>query len=208
MRKVAVLFVVLSAIALAFSNQLGSVIPSMDVESVTLTLVFNEPFVQSYNIQSNPSKTIYSLSLNGVNGKDMNLPLRMGPVEGLWIRQEPSRLSINTALLTPARVEPEIIIRENVVIIRFFRSSAEVDIDKFTTYGMTIASAMTYLFSEEILNLSYILSPSVRDEKILVGFNLALPEEILRNILTSLGDRVAYAYLSDGTFYLGTPDEV
>jgi len=180
----------------------------MDVESVTLTLVFNEPFVQSYNIQSNPSKTIYSLSLNGVNGKDMNLPLRMGPVEGLWIRQEPSRLSINTALLTPARVEPEIIIRENVVIIRFFRSSAEVDIDKFTTYGMTIASAMTYLFSEEILNLSYILSPSVRDEKILVGFTLALPEEILRNILTSLGDRVAYAYLSDGTFYLGTPDEV
>jgi len=207
-RKVAVLFVVLSAIALAFSNQLGSVIPSMDVESVTLTLVFNEPFVESYNIQSNPSKTIYSLSLNGVNGKDMNLPLRMGPVEGLWIRQEPSRLSVNTALLTPARVEPEIIIRENVVIIRFFRSSAEVDIDKFTTYGMTIASAMTYLFSEEILNLSYILSPSVRDEKILVGFNLALPEEILRNILTSLGDRVAYAYLSDGTFYLGTPDEV
>ncbi len=208
MRKVAVLFVVLSAIALAFSNQLGSVIPSMDVESVTLTLVFNEPFVESYNIQSNPSKTIYSLSLNGVNGKDMNLPLRMGPVEGLWIRQEPSRLSVNTALLTPARVEPEIIVRENVVIIRFFRSSAEVDIDKFTTYGMTIASAMTYLFSEEILNLSYILSPSVRDEKILVGFNLALPEEILRNILTSLGDKVAYAYLSDGTFYLGTPDEV
>ncbi|SSC11759.1 putative Type II secretory pathway, component HofQ [Mesotoga infera] len=207
-RKVAVLFVVLSAIALAFSNQLGSVIPSMDVESVTLTLVFNEPFVESYNIQSNPSKTIYSLSLNGVNGKDMNLPLRMGPVEGLWIRQEPSRLSVNTALLTPARVEPEIIVRENVVIIRFFRSSAEVDIDKFTTYGMTIASAMTYLFSEEILNLSYILSPSVRDEKILVGFNLALPEEILRNILTSLGDKVAYAYLSDGTFYLGTPDEV
>lgn len=179
----------------------------MDAESVTVTLIFmNE--VTDYNIQSNPSKTIYSLALDGVSGRDMNLPLRMGPVEGLWTRQDPKRLSVNVALLIPAIDEPQVTIRENIVTLRFFRSNIDVDIEKFTTYGMTLSTAMTYLFSEEMLDLSYIISPSVRDEEVVVGFSLAMPEDILRNILTSLGDRVAYSYLTDGTFYLGTPEEV
>ncbi len=179
----------------------------MDAESVTVTLIFmNE--VTDYNIQSNPSKTIYSLALDGVSGRDMNLPLRMGPVEGLWTRQDPKRLSVNVALLIPAIDEPQVTIRENIVTLRFFRSKIDVDIEKFTTYGMTLSTAMTYLFSEEMLDLSYIISPSVRDEEVVVGFSLAMPEDILRNILTSLGDRVAYSYLTDGTFYLGTPEEV
>ncbi|MGD9907891.1 MAG: type II secretory pathway, component HofQ, partial [Mesotoga sp.] len=207
MRRIAVLFLVLGFFCIGFSNQLNSVIPSMDAESVTVTLIFmNE--VTDYNIQSNPSKTIYSLALDGVSGRDMNLPLRMGPVEGLWTRQDPKRLSVNVALLIPAIDEPQVTIRENIVTLRFFRSKIDVDIEKFTTYGMTLSTAMTYLFSEEMLDLSYIISPSVRDEEVVVGFSLAMPEDILRNILTSLGDRVAYSYLTDGTFYLGTPEEV
>ena len=35
---------------------------------------------------------------------------------------------------------------------------------------MTLSTAMTYLFSEEMLDLSYIISPSVRDEEVVVGF--------------------------------------
>ncbi|RLL91603.1 hypothetical protein BG32_11445, partial [Mesotoga sp. HF07.pep.5.2.highcov] len=105
MRRIAVLFLVLGFFCIGFSNQLNSVIPSMDAESVTVTLIFmNE--VTDYNIQSNPSKTIYSLALDGVSGRDMNLPLRMGPVEGLWTRQDPKRLSVNVALLIPAIDEP------------------------------------------------------------------------------------------------------
>ncbi|MCB1222862.1 MAG: type II secretory pathway, component HofQ, partial [Mesotoga sp.] len=206
-RRIAVLFLVLGFFCIGFSNQLNSVIPSMDAESVTVTLIFmNE--VTDYNIQSNPSKTIYSLALDGVSGRDMNRALRMGPVEGLWTRQDPKRLSVNVALLIPAIDEPQVTIRENIVKLRFFRSKIDVDIEKFTTYGMTLSTAMTYLFSEEMLDLSYIISPSVRDEEVVVGFSLEMPEDILRNILTSLGDRVAYSYLTDGTFYLGTPEEV
>ena len=179
----------------------------MDAESVTVTLIFKDN-VTDYNIQSNPSRTIYSLAMNGVSGRDMNLPLRMGPVEGLWTRQDPKRLSVNVALLIPAIDDPEVTIMENVVTLRFFRSNINVNIEKFTTYGMTLSTAMTYLFSEEMLDLSYIISPSVRNEQVVVGFSLAMPEDILRNILTSLGDRVAYSYLTDGTFYLGSPEEV
>jgi len=179
----------------------------MDAESVTVTLIFKDN-VTDYNIQSNPSRTIYSLAINGVSGRDMNLPLRMGPVEGLWTRQDPKRLSVNVALLIPAIDDPEVTIMENVVTLRFFRSNINVNIEKFTTYGMTLSTAMTYLFSEEMLDLSYIISPSVRNEQVVVGFSLAMPEDILRNILTSLGDRVAYSYLTDGTFYLGSPEEV
>jgi len=206
-RKIAVIFLVLGFFCIGFSNQLNSVIPSMDAESVTVTMIFNDT-VTDYNIQSNPSKTIYSLALNGVNGRDMNLPLRMGPVEGLWTRQDPKRLSVNIALLIPTIDDPEVTIRDNVVTLRFFRSKINVDIEKFTTYGMTVSTAMTYLFSEEMLDLSYVISPSVRNEEVIVGFSLAMPEDILRNILTSLGDRIAYSYLTDGTFYLGTPEEI
>lgn len=206
-RRIAVIFLVLGFFCIGVSNQLNSVIPSMDAESVTVTMIFNDT-VTDYNIQSNPSKTIYSLALNGVSGRDMNLPLRMGPVEGLWTRQDPKRLSVNVALLIPAIDEPEVKIMGNVVTLRFFRSKINVDIEKFTTYGMTVSTAMTYLFSEEMLDLSYVISPSVRNEEVIVGFSLAMPEDILRNILTSLGDRIAYSYFTDGTFYLGTPEEV
>ncbi|PZC52685.1 type II secretory pathway, component HofQ [Mesotoga sp. TolDC] len=206
-RRIAVMFLVLGFFCIGFSNQLNSVMPSMDAESVTVTMIFKDT-VTDYNIQSNPSKTIYSLALSGVSGRNMNLPLRMGPVEGLWTRQDPKRLSVNIALLIPAIDEPEVTIMENIVTLRFFRSSINVDIEKFTTYGMTVSTAMTYLFSEEMLDLSYVISPSVRNEEVVVGFSLAMPEDILRNILTSLGDRIAYSFLTDGTFYLGTPEEV
>ncbi len=206
-RRIAVMFLVLGFFCIGFSNQLNSVIPSMDAESVTVTMIFKDT-VTDYNIQSNPSKTIYSLALSGVSGRNMNLPLRMGPVEGLWTRQDPKKLSVNIALLIPAIDEPEVTIMGNIVTLRFFRSNINVDIEKFTTYGMTVSTVMTYLFSEEMLDLSYVIAPSVRNEEVVVGLSLAMPEDILRNILTSLGDRIAYSFLTDGTFYLGTPEEV
>ncbi|MDI3523327.1 type II and III secretion system protein [Kosmotoga sp.] len=194
---------------LIHANQLKSLVPTLDDRSVTITMTFSSALNElDYNIQSNPSKTVYSLTLYGVSGKNMNLPLRAGPVEGLWTRDLGDRMSLSVALLIPANKEPEVLLKNNTLILRFWRSAIEVSVDRFSTYSMNLQTVLTYLFSDEVLNLSHVITEKVGKLPVTVGFTSSHPEDILRNILISLGSQIAYAYLTDGTFYIGTPEEV
>ncbi|AKI97925.1 hypothetical protein [Kosmotoga pacifica] len=209
MKKHVVILLVLISVVFTFPNSLKTLVPSMDELSTIITLTFTGNVSEfDYELQSNPSKTIYTLTLNGIEGKDMDLPLRAGTVEGLWTRDLGDRYSVNVALLIPAKKEPDIIVKEKSIILRFWRSNVKVSIDKFSTFGMKLGSALTYLMSSEILDLSYVVTPSVRDLQLNVGFTSIYPEDILRNILISLGSEVSYAYFTDGTLYVGTPEEV
>lgn len=212
MKKSSLLFLFLFLLffsVLIHANQLKSLVPTLDDRSVTITMTFSSTLSElDYDIQSNPSKTVYSLTLYGVSGKNMNLPLRVGPVEGLWTRDLGDKMSVNVALLIPANKEPEVLLKNNTLILRFWRSAIEVSVDRFSTYSMNLETVLTYLFSDEVLNLSHVITEKVSNLPVTVGFTSSHPEDILRNILVSLGSHIAYAYLTDGTFYIGTPEEV
>ncbi|RKX51107.1 MAG: hypothetical protein DRP32_00760, partial [Thermotogae bacterium] len=209
MRKILATLLVLAAVVLLFPNSLKTLVPSMDEQSTSITLTFTSTVTEfDYEFQANPSKTIYSLTLYNVEGKNMDLPLRAGPVEGLWTRDLEGKYTISVALLIPAKREPEIFIKGNSIILKFWRSNIKVSIDKFSTFGMKLDSAVAYLMSDEILDLSYVVTPSVKNFELNIGFTSTYPEDVLRNIFISLGDKISYAYFTDGTLYIGTPEEV
>ncbi|WP_153019709.1 hypothetical protein, partial [Kosmotoga arenicorallina] len=209
MKKILVMLLVLSAAVLLFPNSLKTLVPSMDEQSTFIALTFTSTISEfDYEFEANPSKTIYSLTLHGVKGKNMDLPLRAGPVEGLWTRDLGDRYTISVALLVPAKKEPDILVQENSITLRFWRSNIKVTVDRFSTFGMKLGSAIAYLMSDEILDLSYVITPSVKDLQLNIGFTATYPEDVIRNIFISLGDEISYAYFTDGTLYIGTPDEV
>ncbi len=199
-------FLILCSIGL--STALVSISPVLEDDSVTITITLDATVDQEISLKPNPSKTVFSLTLEGVKGKNMDLPLRLGPVEGLWTRDLGDRFFVSFALLIPATEGPEVSVEGNQVKIRVLRATPDIDIDSFRMYGTTLEQAISFIFGLEILDRSYVVSPSVRNIQVIVGFTTSLAEDILRNILISLGDKVAYAYLTDGTFYLGTQEEV
>ncbi|KUK95343.1 MAG: Type II and III secretion system protein, partial [Thermotogales bacterium 46_20] len=209
MRRLGViLLLIMVTSVLSISASLVSISPVLEERSVAITVTFSEEIDQEIVLKPNPSRTVFSLTLDGVTGKSMDLPLRLGPVEGLWTRDLGDRFFISFALLIPATESPKITIESNHLIIDIPRAAPDVDIDSFRMYGATLEQAISFIFGSEILDRSYVVSPSVRNIQVIVGFTTALAEDVLRNILISLGDKVAYAYLTDGTFYLGTQEEV
>ena len=209
MRRLGViLLLIMVTSALSISASLVSISPVLEERSVAITITLSEEIDQEIVIKPNPSRTVFSLTLDGVAGKNMDLPLRLGPVEGLWTRDLGDRFFVSFALLIPATESPTVTIESNRLRIDIPRAAPDVDIDSFRMYGTTLEQAISFIFGSEMLNRSYVVSPSVRNVQVIVGFTTALAEDVLRNILISLGDRVAYAYLTDGTFYLGTQEEV
>ncbi|TYB92325.1 MAG: type II and III secretion system protein [Kosmotoga sp.] len=192
------------------AGTLETIIPDSSTESVNITFVFSSKISKDdITFNHNPSKTIYSLEIKNVTGKNMDLPLRNGPVEGMWTRMlENDRFMINVALLIPAKEEPEMVIEEEQITLKFWRSSKKVSIDRFKAYGMDIKSVISYLFGTDLLNLPYVVTPTISNIKVNVGFSSTYPEDVLRNVLISLGNKIGYAYLTDGTFYIGSPEEV
>ncbi|MFO7881594.1 MAG: hypothetical protein R6U52_03515, partial [Kosmotogaceae bacterium] len=203
-----VIFIIISGSSMA--GALESIIPDSDSESVNITFVFSSSVREDdITFNSNPSKTIFSMEIKNVTGKNMDLPMRNGPVEGIWTRMlENDRFMVNIALLIPAREEPEMIIEEKQITLKFWRSSKKVTVDRFKAYGMDIKSVISYLFGTDLLDLPYVITPSISNIRVNVGFSSTYPEDVLRNILISLGKKIGYAYLTDGTFYMGTPEEV
>ncbi|MFW6120060.1 MAG: hypothetical protein ACOC80_04070, partial [Petrotogales bacterium] len=192
------------------AGTLETIIPDSNSESVYITFIFSSSINEDdITFNHNPSKTIFSLEVENATGKNMDLPLRNGPVEGIWTRMlKNDRFMVNVALLVPSREEPELVIQEKQITLKFWRSSKKVSIDRFKAYGMDIKSVISYLFGADLLNLPYVVTPSISNIRVNVGFSSTYPEDVLRNILISLGKKIGYAYLSDGTFYIGTPEEV
>ncbi|MEA2066505.1 MAG: hypothetical protein U9O65_05345, partial [Thermotogota bacterium] len=204
-------FVIFTLIAgTSMAGALESIIPGSEPESVYITFVFSSSVEEeSVTFNANPSKTIYSLEIENMTGKNMDLPLRNGPVEGMWTRMlDNDRFMVNVALLVPAKEEPELTVEENQITLKFWRSSKKVSVDRFKAYGMDIKSVISYLFGTDLLNLPYVVTPLISNIRVNIGFSSTYPEDILRNVLISLGKKVGYAYLTDGTFYMGTPEEV
>ncbi|RKX42398.1 MAG: hypothetical protein DRP27_09430, partial [Thermotogae bacterium] len=207
-RLIFIIFVVF-AIFTAQGAKLVSVRSIVEPEFVGVELSFDTR-VDTFKINANPAKTVYSLVVEKVAGKNLLLPVQVGPLEAVSIVEGEGRLYVNFFHLIPVQ-RPSINLSNNSMSVRFRRArrfSKEEYV--FTGEEVPLREVLKYIMGESYLNLNYVISEKLETEKIKLTMRLAGmgADDVFRDLLLTKSGRISYAYLPDGTLYLGTPEEV
>jgi len=207
-RLIFIIFVVF-AIFTAQGAKLVSVRSIVEPEFVGVELSFDTR-VDTFKINANPAKTVYSLVVEKVAGKNLLLPVQVGPLEAVSIVEGEGKLYVNFFHLIPVQ-RPSINLSNNSMSVRFRRArrfSKEEYV--FTGEEVPLREVLKYIMGESYLNLNYVISEKLETEKIKLTMRLAGmgADDVFRDLLLTKSGRISYAYLPDGTLYLGTPEEV
>ncbi|MDK2864023.1 MAG: hypothetical protein PWP37_215 [Thermotogota bacterium] len=208
MKRFICVFLLLSVAFIVNAMKLVNIEPVIEQDSVGVRLLFDGN-IEDYDISSNPAGTVYTLSIKAAEGDGMLLPIQVGPLEAVSVVVGEA-LYVNFFNLIPVK-EPLVESSGGSLTIRFKRAkrfSREEYV--FTGEEVSLREILKYIMGEDYLNLNYVISEKLETEKIKLTMRLAGmgADDVFRDLLLAKSGSISYAYLPDGTLYIGTPEEV
>ncbi|MCD6463229.1 MAG: type II and III secretion system protein [Thermotogae bacterium] len=206
------LFIVIVAILMVgnvFAVSFLRVEPLIRENDVGVKLVFDGK-VEKWRLGSNPSKTVYTLQIDAEGKGNFVLPIQAGPLEAVSLIAGEGQIYVNFFHIVPVR-EPTISADGNTLNVTFKRAARFSEEEYvFTGEEWLLKDILKYIMGKSYLNLNYVISEKLETEKVKLTMRLAGKgaDDVFRDILLAKSGRISYAYLPDGTLYLGTPDEV
>ncbi|AEH50961.1 type II secretion system protein GspD [Pseudothermotoga thermarum] len=206
MRKILGCLILIVFVVFASASQLTKIVPSFLPDAISFSIFVDKQLGRNdVVVDKNAAGSIVSLYLKDISAPSFYLPIAYGPVESLRVFEIQDGAMVLIHLLIP--VEPSVEVLSNMVKVTFHCSSKKIDL--VLTAETTLEMALKFLADE--LGLNIVVSENVKNQKLSLKLQQVLPEDALRNLLTTVrvqGEPLVYSYMPDGTLHIGTSGEI